>query len=84
MENLDCILRSEGDFKWWLLLGAAGSGKSRLALEACILHESEWATGFLDKKFVDKTEWGRWQQKTPRSSLLTTCREERSLYTGCS
>lgn len=34
-------------FSWWLVGGAAGAGKSRLALEACLNLSDEWAAGFV-------------------------------------
>ena len=70
MENLAAFLRSEGDFKWWLLLGPAGSGKSRLALEAYISHEREWTAGFLNKELVDKTNWRSWRPTKPTFIII--------------
>ncbi len=65
MESLASFLASEGDFSWWLLLGTAGSGKSRLALEARLSHEGEWATGFWGKKCPDIEFWRSWQPEKP-------------------
>ncbi|MGK7913153.1 MAG: tetratricopeptide repeat protein, partial [Synechococcus sp.] len=45
---------SDRDFAARLLVGAGGSGKTRLAIEACIqlqLGEKSWETGFVDRKF---------------------------------
>lgn len=33
-------------FRWWLVLGSGGLGKSRLALEFCLLAGLHWRTGF--------------------------------------
>jgi hypothetical protein len=70
MENLASFIGSEGDFKWWLLLGTAGSGKSRLALEARIAHESKWFAGFLPKDFADNLNWRSWQPPTPTFIII--------------
>ena len=47
------FLNSVPKFSWWLVTGAAGSGKSRLALELCHHAASEWNAGFLSRTEKD-------------------------------
>lgn len=70
MENLASFIGSEGDFKWWVLLGTAGSGKSRLALEARFALERKWFAGFLPKGFTDNLDWSSWQPPKPTFIII--------------
>ncbi|MFI5700886.1 hypothetical protein ACIA78_12655 [Streptomyces xanthochromogenes] len=45
--ELKSFLRVDADFSWWLWTGAAGSGKSRLAIELCRAIAGGWHAGFL-------------------------------------
>jgi hypothetical protein len=58
------FLKNEGLFRWWLLLGSGGAGKSRLALELCLRMQDGWRTGFLPHRhgFVG---WSSWQPEKP-------------------
>jgi tetratricopeptide (TPR) repeat protein len=47
--ELDAFLRSDQQFAWLLITGAAGTGKSRLALELCHDVRREWDAGFLSR-----------------------------------
>lgn len=50
MRSLFDFLNSARDFSWWLILGSAGSGKSRVALELCEQVElAGWSVGFLSR-----------------------------------
>ena len=63
------FLISHGSFKWWLVCGAGGSGKSRLALELCrcaLGHEKlqgftqAWQAGFIDARNISREDWESW------------------------
>jgi len=41
------FLRDPATFSWWIVIGEAGAGKSRLALELCVEANSDWYVGFL-------------------------------------
>ena len=40
------FLQSEAAFSWWMIVGGAGAGKSRLALECCLDVDGDWDVGF--------------------------------------
>ena len=44
---LSAFLYSEEVFSWWALVGEAGVGKSRLALECCLGVTGDWDVGFV-------------------------------------
>ncbi|MCY3662494.1 MAG: hypothetical protein OXH28_06670 [bacterium] len=44
---LSAFLSSEGVFSWWAIVGEAGVGKSRLALECCHGVPADWDVGFV-------------------------------------
>lgn len=58
-------------FSWWLLCGGAGTGKSRLALEFCLLLDKEtpngekWQTGFVNLDNTGIALWEAWQPLSP-------------------
>jgi ubiquinone/menaquinone biosynthesis C-methylase UbiE len=56
----------EQPFRWMVLHGSGGVGKSRLALELCIAvgDEHEWHAGFLHQEAAEP-DWGRWQPIVP-------------------
>lgn len=45
--ELRSFLEADDNFSWWTWVGAAGSGKSRLAVEFCRSLEPSWHVGFL-------------------------------------
>lgn len=47
--QLDAFLESDRKITWWVLTGAAGAGKSRLALELCHDARPKWNAGFLSR-----------------------------------
>jgi len=46
-DAVDDFVRDGGGFAWWVLVGAAGMGKSRLALEICLGLGESWECGFV-------------------------------------
>ncbi len=65
IEKLDAFLSGpEQPFRWMVLYGSGGVGKSRLALELCLALRNEWHTGFLPQE-GDEPDWGRWQPLIP-------------------
>ena len=48
----------EQPFRWLVLHGSGGVGKSRLALELCLALRSEWHAGFLPQG-GEEPDWGR-------------------------
>jgi len=51
-------------FSWLSVSGPAGSGKSRLLLEACIAARDRWVTGFVDRTVSDFS-WRDWIPNSP-------------------
>lgn len=64
--HLKRFLLSDRKFSWWLLAGAAGMGKSRIALELCREVRPEWDAGFLSR--TDK--FTRWSYLRPLRPTL--------------
>jgi len=56
---------SPAPFSWWLIVGGAGSGKSRTALEFCeFLHrEKQWNAGFVSIENTHPEVWHTWRPK---------------------
>lgn len=55
-------------FEWWIITGAGGHGKSRLALELC-QRVAGWRVGFLNPGKA-KTEWHTWQPDSPTLMIV--------------
>jgi hypothetical protein len=49
LERVAEFLESPEPFSWWVVVGSAGSGKSRLALEACYSASALWDVGFVSE-----------------------------------
>jgi tetratricopeptide (TPR) repeat protein len=65
LDRLSAFLDSPQNFRWWLVTGAGGSGKSRLALELC-----RGATGWYGG-FLSRTETNfNWSQFKPSMKTL--------------
>ena len=60
----DFLGRPEQPFRWMVLHGWGGVGKSRLALELCLALRNEWHAGFLPPG-REEPDWGRWQPLVP-------------------
>lgn len=54
----------EQPFRWMVMAGSGGVGKSRLALELCLSVHGEWHAGFLPQD-GQEPDWGRWQPLLP-------------------
>ncbi|MCI0600171.1 MAG: hypothetical protein L0Y60_11755, partial [Beijerinckiaceae bacterium] len=60
----DFLAGPEQPFRWMVLHGSGGAGKSRLALELCLALRNDWHAGFLPQE-GDEPDWGRWQPLMP-------------------
>jgi tetratricopeptide (TPR) repeat protein len=49
LERVAAFLESPESFSWWVVVGSAGIGKSRLALEACYSASTVWDVGFVSE-----------------------------------
>ena len=78
--DLEAFCASEAGFRWWLLYGSAGMGKSRTALEFCQKLKAtegaapiggnftkKWEAGFVD---LDKTSFEVWKKWQPRQATF--------------
>jgi tetratricopeptide (TPR) repeat protein len=64
------LIHSEGSFRWWVMIGEAGMGKTRLAIEFARRMTSEgWHTGLLSgddlKLFVNNSLASAWRPHAP-------------------
>jgi hypothetical protein len=64
--RLDAFLAHEDRFRWWLVTGSAGMGKSRLALDLLFRHQDGWDAGF----FVGEQKFNAWDRWTPELPTL--------------
>lgn len=69
LERLHKFLEPAGDgqrdIRWWLWTGAAGTGKSRLALELCLQAiQRGYRAGFWRRK-DPFSDWGKWKVNQP-------------------
>jgi ribosomal protein S10 len=60
----DFLGGAEQPFRWMVMHGLGGVGKSRLALELCLAVRDEWHAGFLPQEGWEP-DWGRWQPLMP-------------------
>ena len=51
-------------FRWMLLHGSGGVGKSCLAMELCLAAQEEWHAGFLSED-SQEPDWTRWRPMAP-------------------
>jgi tetratricopeptide (TPR) repeat protein len=66
---IEKFLSSQQKFSWWVVTGAAGTGKSRLALECCRQNRPAWSTGFLSKtEHFDN--WSRFRPTRPTLMVM--------------
>lgn len=65
LEVLTDFLEPKGStFSWMLVTGSGGVGKSRLAHELCKIASTEWYSGFIDSRDLDR-DWRSWQPLVP-------------------
>lgn len=62
--ELSRFLNDTNPFCWWTMLGAGGSGKSRLALELIIQAGLQWRAGFLEHN-APFEDWQSWEPERP-------------------
>jgi|GEM_PF-2377928 len=68
-------------FSWWLIVGSAGSGKSRTALEFCeFLKQKNWNVGFLNLEQMPLETWQTWQPKQDTLLVIDYVAKEFSGY----
>jgi len=67
MDGLEAFLNYDGMFRWHLVFGSGGVGKSRLALEFLIRRGGAYSSnmGFLPKEELGRFDWHRWQPLVP-------------------
>ena len=68
-EALTQFISSADPFRWMVISGAGGVGKSRLALELCLALASDWYAGFLSDRERAR-DWDRWQPLAPTLMVL--------------
>ncbi|MDL2270127.1 tetratricopeptide repeat protein, partial [Desulfosarcina sp. OttesenSCG-928-A07] len=64
-------------FSWWLVCGAGGTGKTRLAAEfASRLAKKSWNAGFIDLGRMPRVTWDTWKPDKPAFIIV----DNASLY----
>ncbi|WP_375547856.1 hypothetical protein ABWI01_09105 [Oceanicaulis alexandrii] len=66
---LDTFLDDDTAFRWGVVHGPGGTGKSRLALEFALARSGGWTTGFLSQQDA-QPEWRRWRPQTPHLLII--------------
>lgn len=56
-------------FRWMVVHGAGGVGKSRLGLEYILARAGGWDCGFLNR-YADQPDWNRWTPQTPHFLII--------------
>jgi hypothetical protein len=64
LEQLRGFLEDNLPFRWWVITGSGGAGKSRLALEFTLAHWGDWWTGFLSDT-QNLEFWSNWRPEWP-------------------
>jgi len=64
------FLAGDDPFRWMVISGAGGTGKSRIALEFCLANSDDWYAGFLTKYGRSRGDWERWQPLLPTLLVL--------------
>ena len=71
LQRLADFLDQEAEVSWWVITGAGGIGKSRLALEFLLLHQNLWEVGRLSKdKLCDRAGLDRWRPLSPTLMVI--------------
>ena len=65
LAELQDFFHDTGWFRWWVITGEGGVGKSRLALESMRELSPEWEWGFIDSKTLKSFNWDTWQIEQP-------------------
>jgi hypothetical protein len=65
MGQLKSFLQAPIKFLWQLLNGLGGAGKSRLALELCLVVKETWSAGFLPASNGFEDKWIDWRPARP-------------------
>jgi len=77
-ERLEAFVAATGFFRWQLLAGHGGMGKSRLALEYCLSKNSMFRAGIMTDGDM-KLDFSKWQPDKPTILVLDYASKDESL-----
>ena len=61
MQQLADFVDDEEEFRWWLMIGPAFSGKSRLTLEYCQALPDDWQWGWISTYEMESFPFSQWK-----------------------
>jgi hypothetical protein len=81
MDKCISFFHDQQPFRWWVISGSGGTGKSRLAMELCyeLSYTHNLLAGFIDRDELFRFDWARWNPLVSTVIIIdyaSTCHEK--------